>query len=72
VIGLPEPVPTGAVPSGPGTLPIPMGLLSEPDWMGYGAEADPELERIGADATLELPGTDGPAVGVLTPVLRGA
>ncbi len=72
VIGLLEPVTIGAVPIGAGTLLAPMGLLPEPDGMGYGAEADPELEGIGADATLELPGTDEVAMGLFTPVLRGA
>ena len=36
-IGLPEPVPIGAVPIGPGKLPVPTGLLplvEEPDGMG--------------------------------------
>lgn len=71
VIELPEPVPIGAVPTGAGTLPIPMGLLPEPDGIEYGAEADPELEGIGVDATLELPGTDEVVMGLFTPVLRG-
>lgn len=72
MIELLKPVPIGAVPIGDGTLPIAMGLFPEPDGMGYGPEADTELDGIGADAALELPGTDEVAMGLFALVLRGA
>lgn len=65
VVGLPDPVPIGAVP---------IGLLSEaeePDGVGYGAGAVSKLEGIEGDATLELLGTVEAEVEELTPVLRG-
>ncbi len=71
MVGLPDPVPVGAVPIGAGMLPTPMGLLPEPDEMGYGAEADPELEGMGPDTALELPATDEVAMGLFAPVPRG-